>query len=133
MPRKSDVYPSKYFRASDYPDDWTQIVQVELVRLEEFHDNGKKTERPVAYFKGVKSGLVITPTKWDAIAAVVGDDDFVTWKGHVFQLYRDWTHMGGKRVPTIMVRAAPESGVKAKKVKSKKSDDNPDINDEIGF
>jgi hypothetical protein len=63
--RKSEAYPSKYFKAKDYADDWTLTVEIEMARLEPF-DNGRgKSEKLVVYFRRQKSGLVCGPVLFD--------------------------------------------------------------------
>ncbi|MGO8924905.1 MAG: hypothetical protein ACLQF4_18455, partial [Xanthobacteraceae bacterium] len=60
MARKSDIYQDRLFKAQSQPDGWTQIVEVETSRREDFPDNtgGRTVSKLVAYFKGIKSGLV---------------------------------------------------------------------------
>jgi hypothetical protein len=129
MPRKTDIYPTRYFRASDLPDDWTLTAQVETCRREEFDkgDGQQKTDKLVCYFKGHKSGLVVGPVVWDQIAEVMASngvdkfnaDDFDYWPNHWLQLFRDRTPFGREIVPCIRVRKPATLPSKAKTKKSK--------------
>jgi len=136
--RKRDVYPTKYFVATDFPPT-PMVLEVETARLEKFEKDGKSMEKLVVYFRGQKSGLVIGPTVWDQIADVVAadgvskfdSDDYAKWPGHWVELYRDKTPFGGKIVDCIRVRK-PDSP--PKKLKSAKKppprSGNSDLNDE---
>lgn len=104
--RKSDAYPSKYFRATDFADDWTLTVEVETARMEKFQNGrDKDTEKLVVYFRRQKSGLVVGPTLWDQFIEVTGEEDCSDWKGHCVELHRDWTEFQGKDTKCIRVRA----------------------------
>jgi len=119
--RKTDAYPSKYFKAANYPDDWALTVEVEMARLEEFDgsDRGKgPTKKLVVYFRKQQSGLVAGPVIWDQFIAATGEDDCDNWKGHRVELYRDYTPFAGKNVPCIRVR---KTGAPPKKKSAKKS------------
>jgi hypothetical protein len=128
--KRSDAYPSKFFKAADYDDDWKMTVEIELARMEEIGADGKKTEKLVVYFRRVKQGLVSGPTIFDQIADVTGEDDSDDWKGHRIELFRDTTFFGGKQVPAIRVRAVGEQP-KKKMSPKKKPDEKPDMDDEI--
>jgi hypothetical protein len=137
MPRKSEVYPTKYFRAADLPDGWSPVVQVETCREEPFPGkrDGETVDKLVVYFRGQKSGLVVGPVVWDQIAAVMENsgvdkfnaDDYAFWPGHWIELHRDRTQFGGKMVPCIRVREPNAATPKPKaKAKAKKK---PDLSD----
>jgi hypothetical protein len=142
MSRKSEVYPTKYFRAADLSDNWSLVVQVETCRREEFDGkrDGEKIDKLVCYFHGQKSGLVVGPVVWDQIAEVMAAngvdkfnaDDYEFWPGRWIELHRDRTQFGGKMVPCIRVKspsAIPPSKAKAKA--KKKSDTKSDFNDSL--
>lgn len=101
--RKTEAYPSRYFKAKDYPEDWTLTAEIEMARLEPFPDGrGKKL---VVYFRRQQSGLVCGPVLFDQIADVTGEDNSDDWKGHRITLFRDMTDFQGKDTPCIRVRA----------------------------
>jgi hypothetical protein len=135
--KKRDVYPTKYFVATDFPET-PKVLQIETARREEFKDGDKSVEKLVVYFVGQKSGLVVGPTVWDQIADVVAadgiskfdSDDFTKWKDHWVELYRDRTPFGGKMVACIRVRKPNTLPPKAK-AKKPKPDPKPDYNDSI--
>jgi hypothetical protein len=127
--KRSDVFKSKYMKAKEHPDDWSQVVVIETTRMEDFkngHDTGQKL---VAYFQRVQSGLVIGPTIFDEIVEATGQDDTANWKGCRIELYRAWTQFQGDTVPCIRVRQAAAPAKKPTKKSAK--DDKPD--NEIGF
>jgi hypothetical protein len=139
--RKRDIYPTKYFTATDFPQT-PMVLEVETARLEKFENDGKSVEKLVVYFRGQKSGLVIGPTVWDQIADVVAadgvskfdSDDYTKWPGHWVELYRDKTPFGGKMVDCIRVRkpATPPPKKKLAKKSPPQSGDS-DLNDKISF
>jgi hypothetical protein len=135
--RKRDVYPTKYFTATDFPET-PMVLQIEVARREEFKNDDKSVEKLVVYFVGQKSGLVVGPVVWDQIADIVAangvssfdSDDYTKWPGVWIELHRDKTPFGGKMVPCIRARtpgSPPPSKAKAKKPKSAK----PGYNDSI--
>ena len=78
---------------------------VELVLME-----GDDTAKPVLYFKGKKSGLVLNKTNGRTIAAAYGPDSDM-WVGKAIILYPTETDFGGKRVPCIRCKSpAPLPG-----------------------
>ncbi len=126
--RKGEAYPSKYFKAKDYPEDWTLTVEIEMARLESF-DNGRgKSEKLV---RKQRSGLVCGPVLFDQIADVTGEDDSDDWKGHRVTLFRSTTEFQGQDTPCIRVRAPESPPKKVAKKPAPKPDD--DMNDSIEF
>ena len=131
--RKNEAYPSKYFKAKDYPDDWTLTAEIEMARLEPFEGNGRgKTEKLVVYLRKQKPGLVCGPVLFDQIADVTGQDDSDGWKGHRVTLYRDTTDFKGEDTPCIRVRA-PDAPPKKPAKKPPPKDEKPPFNDRIEF
>jgi hypothetical protein len=105
--RKSDAYPSKYFRAADLPDGWSLTAEIEMSRMEEFDsDTGGKVKKLVVYLVRQKSGLVVGSVVWDQLVAATGEDDSDAWKGHTVELYKTETPFGRKIVPCVRVRRA---------------------------
>jgi hypothetical protein len=110
------------------------VVQVETCRLEPFPGkrDGETVDKLVVYFRGQKSGLVIGPVLWDAIAAIMENsgvdkfsaDDYAFWPGHWLELHRDRTQFGGKLVPCIRARVPitiPSPKAKAKTKRNRTS------------
>ena len=128
--KKRDAYPSKYFKATDFPDK-PMVLKIEMTRLEPFENNGKSAEKLVIYFVGQKSGLVIGPTVWEQIADVTGSDDTEDWPDQWLELYRDKTSFGGKMVDCIRVRKPGTPPPPKAKAKKKPDDFKPDYNNSI--
>ncbi|MFY9836114.1 MAG: hypothetical protein WAK55_06520 [Xanthobacteraceae bacterium] len=105
--RKSDAFPTRFFKAKDFPYE-PQIFTVESVRVEEIKHNDKTQSKYVVYFAGVKSGLVLGPTVWEEICKATGEEDSDNWRGRSIELFRTETIFGGKTVDCIRVR--PLSG-----------------------
>jgi hypothetical protein len=129
--RKRDAFPSRYFKATEFPDT-PMVLEIETVRYEKFEANGKETEKPVVYFIGQKSGLVVGTTVWDQIAKVTGEEDTKDWPHHQIELFRDRTQFGRDMVDCIRVRA-PGTAAKPKPKPKKKPDPKPEYNDEVQF
>jgi hypothetical protein len=132
--RKNEAYPSRYFKAKDFPDDWTLTVEVEMARMEKFENGRGKdaAEKLVVYFRKQKSGLVVGPTVWDQFIEATGEEDCTDWKGRHVCLYRDTTQFGGDTVACIRVRK-PGAPVKKPKKAAPKDDSPPDYDDEVPF
>ena len=62
--KKGDAYPPRFNSAATFGSK-PRVITIECVRKEPFENDGKKTEKPVMYFKGERSGFVLGPTKWD--------------------------------------------------------------------
>jgi hypothetical protein len=132
--KKRDVYPTKYFTASAFPET-PMVLQAEMARREEFTTDGKTVEKLVLYFVGQKSGLVVGPVVWDQIADVVAadgvskfdSDDYTKWPAHWFELYRDRTPFQGRMVDCIRVRKPKALPPKAKKKPKPDFDDPADV------
>jgi len=97
--RKTDLHPSKYFKAADFEGPLT--LTIEMARPEKFENGRDEEKKLVVYFKKTKSGLVIGPIVWGMIADIVGTDETEKWPGHRLKLVRETTMFGGKRVPCI--------------------------------
>jgi len=127
--KKGDAYPPRFFSATTFGDK-PRAFTIECVRRETFENDGVKTEKPVMYFKGERSGLVLGPVKWDQVCEALGEEDSDRWPGHKIELYPDTTFFGGRKVPTISAR---KPGSTSKATKKPKPDVDPDLNDEIPY
>ena len=96
--------PSKYFRASDHEDGWTQQAEIEMARMEELDSDKGTVKKLVVYFRKQRSGLVVGSVVWDQFVVATGEDDSDNWKGKVVELYRTTTQFGAKIVPCVRVR-----------------------------
>jgi hypothetical protein len=120
---KTDAYPAKFFKAKNFPDDWSLTVEVEMARMEKFENGKDDRERLVVYFRKQQSGLVVGPVIWDQFIEVTGEQDSDKWKGHWVQLFRAWTIFGGENVKCIRVRKPDEPVKKPVKKKPVNKDD----------
>jgi hypothetical protein len=125
--KRSEALPSKYFRAVDVTK--PRVLVIDAVLHHKLVNGGVETEKPVCFFtdpttgKRVPQGLVLAPTKWDAMEAATGKDDTDEWKGERVELFPDTTTFQGKRVPTI--------GIRKPTPKPKKAKATPDFNDDV--
>ena len=100
--KSSDVFPSKFLKASDLQGH-EPIVTIASVVMEELQD-GKK---PVAYFAGKEKGLVLNRTNWGMLEFLYGDESDA-WVGQKIQLYAAMTtDRAGKPTLGLRVKAAP--------------------------
>jgi len=122
---KKGAYPPKWFSAATFGDK-PRVLTIECVRIEKFDNDGKVTEKPVAYFVGERSGYVLSPTKWDMVADFLGDESD-RWANNKIELFPDTTFFGGRKVATISAR---KPGAKPK-AKVNKPPPTTDFNDSI--
>jgi hypothetical protein len=101
--RKIDAMPPRYYRTEGFPDE-PLVLEIELVRTEQFDGDGGSVKKPVAYFKRQRSGLVLGSTTWDQIVGITGESDSDRWPGHVVELYKTTCQFGAKTVPCVRVR-----------------------------
>ena len=127
--KKGDAYPPRFFSAAAFGDK-PRVFTIESVRRETFENDGNKSDKPVMYFKGERSGFVLGPTKWDQVAEALAEEDSDSWPDSKIELYPDTTFFGGRKVATISARK-PGSRPKAKKPGSPKPDPKPDFDDSI--
>jgi len=81
------------------------FVTIESAPLEVLKNpEGKEQHKTVLYFKGAKKALPLNVSNWDAVAEICGEDTD-DWSGGKIELYATKTHMGGKVVDCIRVRA----------------------------
>lgn len=112
--KKSDAHPPKFFSSANFGDA-PRVFTVECVRMEEFENDNKKTSKPVAYFRGERSGFVLSPMKWDQVVDALDEAESDNWVDRVIELFPDTTFFGGKRVATVSARRATSLPVKAAK------------------
>lgn len=127
--KRSEALPSAYFRATDITK--PRVLVIDTVLHHKLVNNGVEKEKPVCFFtdpatgKRVPQGLVLAPTKWDAVEEALGLDDTDDWAGERVELFPDTTMFQGKRVATIGIR---KPTAKAKKAKPEPE---PDPDDDV--
>jgi hypothetical protein len=130
--KKDDLWPSKYLKASDFPE--PRALTIKRARLETLRNKDGEDEKLVVYFEGEKRGFVLSAkVNFNSFVDITGEDDSDEWPGHTVVLYATTTLMEGKEVACVRVRA-PETKPAAKaKPAAKKKPIGDDLDDAIGF
>jgi hypothetical protein len=100
--KKDDVYPSKYLKASDLPEEGTQSAIIEKVTIEEI--GMKKDRKPVIHFSNLDKSFVCNKTNWNTISKNTGSDDSDDWIGKSINIYRAEVEFQGDMVEAIRVK-----------------------------
>jgi hypothetical protein len=104
MPTKAEAFPSAFYSAADIKE--PILLTIDHVRVERLGEGRDAKDKYVAFFTEPNSkGLVISPTKWDAIALIARNDDSDTWPGVQIVLYVEKVLFNGKLVDGIKIRA----------------------------
>jgi hypothetical protein len=98
----NDAFPSKYLKATDLPEEGSQVVTIEKIALEEIGRD--KETKPVIYFEEFSRALVCNKTNARAIARAIGSEDFDDWVGSKINLYRADVEFQGEMVEAIRVK-----------------------------
>lgn len=119
-----DVFPSKYLKAGDLPEDGTPyIVTIEEVKMEEIGKN--QDEKPVIKFNESNRGMVCNKTNWKTIAKITGSEDSDEWIGKKIGLYRAEVEFQGEMVEAIRVSLKQQQGKTPPKGKDENDDEIP--------
>jgi hypothetical protein len=104
MPKRDDVFPSKYLKASDL-NGKPVVVTIKEASMEKLKNgNGEEETKTVLYFEKAKKGLILNRTNWDKIADITGEDDSDNWPSHRVEMFPTTTEMKGKEVDCIRIR-----------------------------
>jgi len=104
MTKTGDVFKSNYLQASDLGDrQWTLVISHYEIEEMNSRQTGRKQEKPVLFFRGVKKGLVLNKTNTKTIEHVYGDE-LDDWIGRSVTLYPRMVDFGGEEVLGIRVR-----------------------------
>lgn len=95
------AFPSKYFKASDLPEETIVPFVIADVRIEEI--GREKQSKPVIYFKDQEKGFVCNKTNCNTIAKVLGSRDTDDWAGKTIRLYSTEVQFGDEMVESIRV------------------------------
>jgi uncharacterized protein (UPF0333 family) len=107
--KKNDVFPSTFYKAKDVCDG-PIVLTINSVAMEPVGKGVNKEDKPVAHFKEPGSKLlVVTKSKYDAIALVAESDDTDDWSGVKIVLEAGRTSFQGKLVDSIDIRAPRRS------------------------
>jgi hypothetical protein len=85
--RRSEAYPQRYFKVEGFGD--PRVLEIRAVVMEPFTNKDKVTDKPVLYFKGVQTGLVLSLTNWDRLGEQIGNDETDMWTGATVKLWLD--------------------------------------------
>jgi len=123
-----DVFPSKYLKASDLPEDGSPyLVTIEKVDMEEI--GTKKDKKPVITFEESNRGMVCNKTNWKTIAKIIDSEDSDDWIGKKISLYRAEVEFQGEMVESIRVSLKKDKATPppAAAIKGKKEGEDEDI------
>jgi hypothetical protein len=123
MPKRTldDAFPSKYLTAADV-EGKTFSATIERVEYEKMRDS---TEKPVAYFEGLKKAVVLNKTKAKFLAELTKSKKFDDWIGVKIQIREGTANYAGDDVPSIRFeRTAAKKKADVKKALN--GDDLPD-------
>ncbi len=99
--KKSDVFPSKYFKVADLNGGDLEAT-ISSVEWEQVGDD----EKAVAYFKGNKAKpLPLNKTNFESIEAITGDDETDNWTGSKIVLYPTTIRFNGVLTPCVRIKA----------------------------
>jgi hypothetical protein len=103
--KKSDVFPSEYYNSGDVKAA-PILLTISHVLIEAVGNGTNTSDKCVAYFQEPNSKkLVVTSTKFDAIALIAKSDDTENWPGVQIVLELGQANYQGKLVDSIVIRA----------------------------
>jgi hypothetical protein len=101
----SEMYPSKWLRASDV-EDGDLVLTIREVRQEEIGQGSQTDEKWVVYFEEEEKGLVLNKTNTNTIAKLYGNDT-EDWIGQPITLFATEVSFQGDMVEALRVRSKP--------------------------
>jgi hypothetical protein len=115
-----DAFPNRYLRSPDVEGKrfTATLRQVDYEKM----SDGK--EKPVAYFKGMKKGVVLNKTKASFLAHVAKSRSFDDWIGLSVDICGGTTQLRGDTVSCIVFEKT--AAQKTQEVKDALDDDLPD-------
>ncbi len=90
-------------------------VTIAKITMEEMHANGHAEEKPVAYFREGRKGLILSPTNMRALRALFGDD-VESAIGKRVQLEAVAMRVAGRDTLPIRINPAPQATTQAPQV-----------------
>lgn len=104
------MFDRDYIGAWDLPKGIDVPVVIERVKAGELvAPGGRKTRKPVIFFRGKEKGLALNKTNSKLIAGMYGNDT-AKWIGQPIAIYATQTQFGGDTVECIRVRPTPPKG-----------------------
>jgi hypothetical protein len=136
MARKEEVFPSTYYNSKAVAGG-PILLTIDFAQMEPVGEGANKTEKWVVHFKEKDSKLlVVTPTKWDAIALIAKSDDSDEWSGTQIVLEAGKAQLQGKLVDCVNIRPPQMGGAEAARPKPPAppvAEVDADFGDEIEF
>jgi hypothetical protein len=103
--KKSELFPSEYYNSGDVKTGPIPLT-ISHVRIEPVGNGTNTSDKCVASFREPNSKkLVVTSTKFDAIAMIAKSDDTENWGGVQIVLELGKANYQGKLVDSIAIRA----------------------------
>ncbi len=134
MPKRNEIFPSKYLKASDLAGK-PLVVEIERAPTETLGSGADAEKKTVLYFRNGVKPMPLNMTNWDAVAVIAGDDTD-DWAGHRVELYPTTTELKGKVVDCIRICVPQQRERKPKvgpEVPPKNEDKDDDMDDGIPF
>lgn len=122
-----EAFPSAYLNAGML-NGATPTLKIDRVEMHTFDPEG---EKPVLYFSGKDSGLVLNKTRAMACKALFGADTD-SWKGQSVKLGCVPVNVNGKMLDSITLNKAESNGSAEKKAQPKK-DVGYNVEDDVPF
>jgi hypothetical protein len=103
--KKSDVFSSDYYNSGDVKSG-PILLTISDIRVQPVGNGTNTSDKCIAHFREVNSKkLVVTSTKFDAIAMIARSDDTENWPGVQIVLELGKANYQGKLVDAISIRA----------------------------
>ena len=137
--KRHEVFRSTYYNSQDVRAG-PLLLTIDFANMEPVGEGASEQEKLVIHFKEEDSKrLVVTPTKYDAIALIAGSDDTDDWSGVKIVLEAGKASFQGKLVDSVSIRAprkpkrmgAPEPA--PPKPPTSPTTVEVELDDEIGF
>lgn len=101
MSSKSELFPSKWFKASDIPGTG---LPVRIAKITRERIGTEQKEKPIVHFANQDKSLVLNATNFDCIEAALNEADTDKWTGRVVELFATETSFAGNSMPCVRVR-----------------------------
>lgn len=113
MPSINDLFPSRWLKHEDLPDDEDLVMTIKGVTSEEVGQGDDRETKAVIWFRETDKGLVLNKTNATAIAQAHGDDTD-DWTGKKIALFVSEVEFRGKMTLAIRVRLRKPKAAAAK-------------------
>lgn len=101
----NDAFPKPHLKAHDLGGR-ARVLTVSRFMMKELYDRKekKRVPKPVLYFQGATKYLCLTPTTWEQIVTVTGEETAEKWVGKNLELYPTQETHGGDTWQVIRIR-----------------------------